>query len=115
MNMEYLLTVQMHHNHEKIDACANNIAVVVNNHDNWVKPIVPEEGDCLELEFIPEKFDQLRNLWQCLQVHEGELRKWLSLTIAITAQTARGIAINDLSGNGDHCLTGWREKTGFGV
>ena len=66
MRQDYTLDVELHHSSAEIDICAGEIAVYAGDHDNWYKPIVPQNGDCQEMEFVPEKFDLLGTFWNCL-------------------------------------------------
>ena len=66
MRQDYTLDVQPSHSHDEIDECAREIAEYAGNHDNWYKPIVPADGNCREMEFIPEEFHLLGTYWNCL-------------------------------------------------
>ena len=43
----------------------------VSNHDNWEKPILPGQGDCQDMMFDPEMFDQQGNSWNCVDQSKG--------------------------------------------
>ena len=65
MILEYTMTLEIYHNHQTVDSCASEIAVYVVNHDNWPQPILPGEGDCPDMQFVPERFDHRGNFWKC--------------------------------------------------
>ena len=66
MRHDYILDALPSNSYEEIDSCANEIAAYVVNHENWYQPIIPEDGDCEEMEFVPEHFDLVRTNWNCL-------------------------------------------------
>ena len=63
--------VELYHTHQVIDDCATDIAVYVSDQTNWEKPILPGDGSCPDLEFVPEHFDHIGNFWQCLEQNNG--------------------------------------------
>ena len=66
MRHDYTLEVQPQHVYDEIESCAQEIAAYVVNHENWYQPIIPEDGDCEEMEFVPEQFDLFGTYWNCL-------------------------------------------------
>ena len=76
MVLDYELTITLHHNHQEVDACALEIAEYVGNHTNWYKPILPGEGGCSDMVFVPERFDHQGNFWQCLNEGKYDIIKW---------------------------------------
>jgi hypothetical protein len=71
MLSNYQLMMQAHHNHQQVDTCALELAEYLCDHDNWVKPILPGGDGCADMEFLPERFDHLRNMWQCIDQITG--------------------------------------------
>jgi hypothetical protein len=41
------------------------ISAYVGDHSNWRLPIIPEEGECCQLDFQPDRFDWAGNYWVC--------------------------------------------------
>ena len=69
---DYIISVQLDHTYQDIIDCTVEIAEYVVDHDNWQKPILPQEPGCSELEFVPERFDWQENFWLCSnQKHDG--------------------------------------------
>ena len=73
MRQDYTLDVQTHHTPSDIDSCAQEIVVYAGDHGNWYRPIVPGDGDCREMEFVPEQFDLLGTYWNCLNQPQHNL------------------------------------------
>ena len=46
-------------------SCAADIAEYVGDHRNWQRPIIPGDEQCEQLEFQPERFDWVSNMWIC--------------------------------------------------
>ena len=72
MQLDYQMLVELQHNHQQIDNCATEIAAYVGDHGNWEKPILPGGGSCLDLDFVPERFDHRGNLWTCQNQKYGK-------------------------------------------
>ena len=66
MRLDYAVEVEPYHSPDEIESCAQEIATYVADHNNWYRPILPGDGDCPEMEFVPERFDLLGTFWNCL-------------------------------------------------
>ena len=65
MMLDYSMDLEMHHDYSSIVQCATEVASYVGNHDNWLRPIIPADGDCAEMVFTPDQFDHRGNFWRC--------------------------------------------------
>ena len=66
MRHDYTLAVSPQHIYDEIDSCAQEIAAYLSDHENWPQPILPKDGDCEEMEFVPDHFDLFATNWNCL-------------------------------------------------
>ncbi len=71
MQINYFLHVELHHSHDELVSCAGEISEYFMDHGNWRRPILPEDGSCVEMEFDPERFDPQGNRWMCDVLKEG--------------------------------------------
>ena len=67
MKIDNILNFQPHHTTGEVTSCAQEIVTYISNHDNWQKPILPQEPGCSQMEFEPERFDFEYNKWFCDQ------------------------------------------------
>ena len=81
ITLGYKLALKLHHSHQQVDSCGEEIAMYVSNHDNWPHPILPGGGDCTDMEFDPGVFDHQGNFWQCFGQSDGKLFLLLIVTI----------------------------------
>ena len=67
MLMEIDNILKLHHSHtyQEVSACAQEVATYIGDHDNWQKPILPEENGCSAMNFEPERFDFQFYSWIC--------------------------------------------------
>ena len=72
MVLQYQMSIEIHHHHQEIDACALEIAEYVTDHGNWERPILPWGGSCPDLDFEPERFDHQGNNWLCIESNSGK-------------------------------------------
>ena len=73
MEIDDILTFQAHHTVRNVTSCAQEVVTYISNHDNWQKPILPQEPGCPHMDFEPERFDWLFNKWDCTsQLYEAD-------------------------------------------
>ena len=67
MAIDNILDFQPQHTTGDIISCAQEVVTYITDHDNWEKPILPQEPGCDEMMFEPERFDWIFNKWDCKQ------------------------------------------------
>ena len=71
MVIDDIMDFEAFHTTSDVTSCAQQIVTYITDHDNWKKPILPQQPGCDEMVFEPERFDWVFNKWSCSENFDG--------------------------------------------